>query len=512
MPVNDKSDQPPATATGDSFRSLQLPSMKPASLIRQFGPGMILMMTGIGTSHLVTAPVAGGRFGYALLWCIPIAYIFKYYGFEMAFRFTHATGRSILDAYSTAWKKLPVWYVLITSVIQAAVGQAGRLVASAAVVYYFFRQYLGWDIPGLGDDAELSFYALLLGIVSVAIILGGKYGAVELVTKITAGILIVCSLGVYVVEPAPVGEFVHFFQLDTPDGSWLIIASFLGLLPTGIDVSLLASEWGKAKNTGMGRIRDELEAQDMAARFDTFTSGKEDLAVDTSRMPGHAREYCRRWFKIALWDFRVGHVISFILACVFMLLAAVWLFPSEIQGNAVMGEIARIFTDSVGPGMMLVFLAGAMAATYSTAFNYFDGRPRLVGACCRNLFPATAALPGTARDDLGTEHRTRWYSEYNIYRITMLFSLVTAVAIIAGLPRPVFLVLVASALAYFVAPVIFFLNLYYCFTVIPKDDKVFYPSRFAKWFGWLSLAVFSGMSLVLIWQQLVPRVAAAFGG
>ena len=85
-------------------------------------------------------------------------------------------------------------------------------------------------------------------------------------------------------------------------------------------------------------------------------------------------------------------------------------------------------------------------------------------------------------------------------------------AIIAGLPRPVFLVLVASALAYFVAPVIFFLNLYYCFTVIPKEDKVFYPSTFAKWFGWLSLAVFTGMSLVLIWQQLVPRVAAAFGG
>ena len=79
--------------------------MAPMSMVRLFGPGMILMMTGIGTSHLITAPVAGGRFGYALLWCIPISYIFKYYGFEMAFRFTHATGRSMLDAYATAWKK-----------------------------------------------------------------------------------------------------------------------------------------------------------------------------------------------------------------------------------------------------------------------------------------------------------------------------------------------------------------------------------------------------------------------
>ena len=74
----------------------------------KFGPGIILMMTGIGTSHTVTAPTAGGHFGYALLWCIPIDYIFKYYGFEMAFRFTNATGKSLIEAYSTTWKKWPL--------------------------------------------------------------------------------------------------------------------------------------------------------------------------------------------------------------------------------------------------------------------------------------------------------------------------------------------------------------------------------------------------------------------
>ena len=498
--MTDRSKEGPTeTGTGKgSLDALELPSMAPASLLRNFGPGMILMMTGIGTSHLVTAPVAGGRFEYALLWCIPIAYIFKYYGFEMAFRFTHATGRSMLDAYATAWKKLPVWYVLIATVIQSAVGQAGRLIAAAAVVLYFFNQYLGLDMPGLDNDQELAAYALILGVVSVTIILRGKYGAVELVTKIAAGLLIVCTIAVYVVEPAPVGEFVHFFQLDAPSGSWLIIASFLGLLPTGIDVSLQASEWGKAKKVGMGRIRKELEKQGLASRFDAFDEDKTDLSVDTSRMPPHALEYCRRWFRIGLWDFRTGHVISFILACIFLVLAAVWLYPSEVQGNAVMGEIARIFTDSVGPGVMIVFLAGAMAATYSTAFNYFDGWPRVVGACCRNLFQCTAALPGTARDDLEAEHRKRWYSEDNLYRATMLFSLITSVAIIAGLPRPVYLVLVASALAYFVAPVIFFLNIYFCFKVIPKEDRIFYPSTFATWFSWISLAVFTGMCLILI--------------
>ena len=494
--------QTPDNTDPNGFDSLELPSMAPGSLVRQFGPGMMLMMTGVGTSHLVTAPVAGGRYGYALLWCLPVAYIFKYYGFEMAIRFTHATGRSMLDAYATAWKKIPVWYVLITTIIQSAVGQAGRLIAAAAVVFYFFRMYLGVDIPGFDDDQELAVYGFLLGVTSVAIILRGRYAVVELATKIAAGILIVCTFAVYAVQPAPVTEFVHFFQLEKPEGSWLIIASFLGLLPTGIDVSLQASEWGKAKKVGMGRLRSDMEAQGLATKFDTFNACKEDLAVDVSRLPEHAQEYCRRWFRIGLLDFRVGHVISFLLATIFLVLAAVWLYPSEVSGNAVMGEIARIFTDSVGPSLMLVFLAGALAATYSTVFNYFDGWPRVVGACCRNLFRKTAALPRTSRETLDLLQRKTWYSEYNIYRASMIFSLIASVAIIAGIPRPVYLVLVASALAYFVAPVIFFLNLYYCRTIIPKDDVLFYPSTFATWFSWLSLIVFTGMSAILVLQRV----------
>ncbi len=494
--------QTPDNTDPNGFDSLELPSMAPGSLVRQFGPGMMLMMTGVGTSHLVTAPVAGGRYGYALLWCLPVAYIFKYYGFEMAIRFTHATGRSMLDAYATAWKKIPVWYVLITTIIQSAVGQAGRLIAAAAVVFYFFRMYLGVDIPGFDDDQELAVYGFLLGVTSVAIILRGRYAVVELATKIAAGILIVCTFAVYAVQPAPVAEFVHFFQLEKPEGSWLIIASFLGLLPTGIDVSLQASEWGKAKKVGMGRLRSDMEAQGLATKFDTFNACKEDLAVDVSRLPEHAQEYCRRWFRIGLLDFRVGHVISFLLATIFLVLAAVWLYPSEVSGNAVMGEIARIFTDSVGPSLMLVFLVGALAATYSTVFNYFDGWPRVVGACCRNLFRKTAALPRTSRESLDLLQRKTWYSEYNIYRASMIFSLIASVAIIAGIPRPVYLVLVASALAYFVAPVIFFLNLYYCRTIIPKDDVLFYPSTFATWFSWLSLIVFTGMSAILVLQRV----------
>ena len=496
------SDSPPREPA-PTFDDLKIPDMSPRSLLRQFGPGMILMMTGIGTSHLVTAPTAGGRFEYGLLWCVLLAYVFKYYGFELAFRFTNATGKSLMAAYATSPGKLPVWYVLVTTIVQCAVGQAGRLIAAAAVLYYLFSAQMGLEVPLWG-------WAAFLGALSVVILLWGRYAALEAGAKIAGGLLFVSAVIVYFVRPAPIGELEHFLIFDAPPGSWLVIAGFLGLLPTGIDVSLQASEWGKAKRAGMARIRDRLEAAGLAPAFDPFAPRVSDLTVDVRRLPERAVEYSRRCFRISLWDFRLGHVVSFVIATIFLLLAAVWLYPSPIEGRAVMGEIAGIFTESVGPWMMTIFMLGAFAATFSTAFNYFDGWPRIVGACCRNLFRPTAALAGIAADQVTAEHRRRWYSEFNIYRMTMLFSLVSAVVFIAVVPRPVYLVLVASALAYFVAPVIFCLNFHYCLKVIPKDDPHFYPSAFARVFTWISIVVFTGMSLILILGRIFD--VALFGG
>jgi hypothetical protein len=290
----------------------------------------------------------------------------------------------------------------------------------------------------------------------------------------------------------------HFFLVETPEGSWLLIAALLGLLPTGIDVSLQASEWGKAKKKGMCQIRERLEDMNIVRKFDPFAPDRNALTVDVTKLPDNAVEYTRAWFKIGLWDFRLGHFVSFIIAAIFMILAAVWIYPSPVEGRAVMGEIAGIFTQSIGPGMMIIFMIGAFAATFSTAFNYFDGWPRIVGACCRNLFRATAALDGVSRDELTDDRRRSWYSEYNIYRITMIYSLLASVAIITGLESPVFLVLVASALAFFISPIIFFLNFYYCLVIIPKHDKAFYPSMFAQIFSWFSLIALTAITVIFV--------------
>ncbi|MBS4024717.1 MAG: Nramp family divalent metal transporter [Clostridia bacterium] len=476
---------------------LQLPDMTPRALFNHFGPGMLLMMTGIGTSHLVTAPVAGAQFQYALLWSVLVSYVFKYYGFEMAFRFTNSTGKSILDAMCTTKGKWAIWYTLIATLIQAAVGQAGRVIATAAVMYFLFTQYLGWPF-------DLWHYGAFLGVLCCTIVLAGQYKAIEVATKILVILLVTTTFYVFFYDPPPITAYTHFFIFDIPAGSMLILAAFLGLLPTGIDVALQSSEWGKARKSGLPLIRKTLEEHGVAGRFDSFNPKTADLAVDINKLSPHAQEYCRRWFKIGSLDFGIGHFISFVIATMFLLLSAMWIYPNDVSGRGVMGIIAKMFTESVGPGMMYMFLIGAFAATFSTALNYYDGWPRVVGACCRNLFKKTADLSGI--DNPTPEAKKVWYSEYNIWRITMMYSLITSVLIIYGFQSPVALVLIASATALGIAPVIFYYTFKFCREIIPKDNKVFYPSKPVIWFTWLSLIIFTGMTLLVLFYDVIAKI------
>ena len=105
---------------------------------------------------------------------------------------------------------------------------------------------------------------------------------------------------------------------------------------------------------------------------------------------------------------------------------------------------------------------------------------------------ASAAPSRTVRDTRQIR------SAISINAAPFFASRIAAVAIMAGFPHPVLLVLVASALALSISPIIFFLNLFYCLTIIPKNDKAFYPSRFTRWFAWSSLATFAGLTIVLL--------------
>jgi len=49
-----------------------------SNLKKSIGPGLIMAAAAMGVSHLVQSTRAGAEFGYALVWAVLLANLFKY--------------------------------------------------------------------------------------------------------------------------------------------------------------------------------------------------------------------------------------------------------------------------------------------------------------------------------------------------------------------------------------------------------------------------------------------------
>jgi Mn2+/Fe2+ NRAMP family transporter len=431
--------------------------LKGARAIRYLGPGLIVAMSGIGTSHLVLAPVAGASFEFVLLWLLPLAYLLKWQGFELAMRYTAATGETVIDGYSKVPgpRMWPVWIIAVGSIVLGIAGMAGMVSAAATVL---------WAVWG---GVPLVAYSALISLVAIAILLTGRYRGLEAVTKILAGVLIVATIIVFSVVGLRIEAFSHFFIAAVPVGSTLLVSGMLGWLPTGIDLSVWASLWTKAKGRGMVKIREALGPE----------------AVEDT--PEQYREYADSWYRATLYDFRIGHIVSFVIASMYLMLGAMILSPRGIvpEGAETMLIISEIFTRTVGQWMFPLFLAGAFAALFSTFFACYDGYPRAFSAASSAIFKPRVERP--------------WWTERSAWVAAMLGLFVSAIVFIGFLPEPVFLVMLSATMSLLLAPVIFGLNLYVCMKYIPQ--RRYRPGMFVV--GWSVVGVLA-LAIMGVWLTL----------
>ncbi len=71
-------------------------------IIKALGPGILYAGAAIGASHLVQSTRAGASYGFEIVWAVIFINLFKYPFFEFAYRYTAATGNSMLEGYRTS--------------------------------------------------------------------------------------------------------------------------------------------------------------------------------------------------------------------------------------------------------------------------------------------------------------------------------------------------------------------------------------------------------------------------
>jgi Mn2+/Fe2+ NRAMP family transporter len=237
-------------------------------------------------------------------------------------------------------------------------------------------------------------------------------------------VLFLATLAVFVPAVPPPAAFANFVIPKIPAGSIPLIAAILGWMPTGIDVSIWHSLW---------------------------TLEKHPELLSSSAQAGRRVEILR----LSLTDMRIGYALSFVVAAVFLMLAALFLQGTgrKIADEGFAESLAAIYTERIGAWMYVVFMVAAFSAMYSTTYTVMDGFSR--------SFAETVA---TLRPDL----RARWWKR--LYWGFVSVTAAVAYVVVVTVGKPVTLVTVVALLSLSVAPLYYGLN-YYCVTRFIKEDK-----------------------------------------
>jgi Mn2+/Fe2+ NRAMP family transporter len=424
---------------------------KPIRFFQMLGPGILVAATSIGASHIVMSPVAGARFGFALLWVVVFAHLLKYHAFEFGPRFATATGGSLLEGYARVPgpRHWPLYVFLLGTVLQGVAVLAGVVSVTAAVAY------AGWG--GL----TLPSWGVLLATLIVVLLWTGRYWGLDFLNKIMMLLLVLASLVAFFAAPPPATAYRHLILPIIPEGSIFLLAALVGWMPTGLDVSIWHSLWAKEKEKTWKKYAG-----------------------------GESTELRGRMYRAALFDMRLGYGVSLVLGLVFLSLGAVLLQPRGLvpQGAEVAKTLSDVYTTVLGDWMYPVFITAAFFAMFSTAYAVMDGFPRAFAETLRLLF--SRGKP----ERVG--RRAYWIFLLSIYAL--------AVAFLTFLPRPVLLVTAAAALSLLFAPLYYVLN-YYCVTRLMRDEE-YRPGRPARALALAGIVFVTAGAVLFLYTEIYLRL------
>lgn len=431
--------------------------------VRWLGPGFVMAATAIGASHLVLAPTAGAAFGYALLWVMPFAHLFKYPAFEFGPRFAIATGTSLLHGYARVPgpRNWGLWLFLTGTIVQGVTVLAGVLgvAASVAAVALPF--------------ASIPLLSLTLGALIAWLLRSGGFSGLSGLSKWMLLVLAVMTLFAFLARPPGEGFLRGLVVPVVPGASIVLLAAIVGWMPTGIDVSVWHSMWA-------------LERRQLWAERAFVTS-----APPGAVSQGDAPVDPRRVFALGRLDMQLGYGLSLVLAVFFVALGAEVLRPAGLvpQGAEVAIALARLYTETLGAWVLPLLLLAAFFGMFSTAYGVLDGFPRAFRETVRRLGRHTSG-------EFASQSRTGG----RLYWGFLLVSLALAFAETLIIPDPVVLVTIAAVASFLVAPVLYFVN-YTCVTRL-IDDPTLRPGAGLRAWAAVGIICMLGATGLFLYLQI----------
>ncbi len=311
--------------------------------LKSLGPGLLFAGAAIGVSHLVQSTRAGADFGFGLLWALVLVNIFKYPFFQYGPRYATATGESLIDGYKKLGNGVLILYYILTFATMFTIQAAVTIVTAGLAVNLF------------GITPDLTIWSIIITIISVSILLIGKYKLLDNLIKVIIVILTVSTViavSTALFNTSESYSFTQVFPKGTLEIGFLI--AFLGWMPAPLDISAWHSLWAIEKQ------------KDLKKSFDT---------------------------KQAIFDFNIGYIATVFLAICFLSLGALVMFNTgnEFSGSAgkFAQQIISLYTENLGSQTSIFIAIAAFTTMFSTTLTTLDASPRAMAKTTELLFNKT---------------------------------------------------------------------------------------------------------------------------
>lgn len=287
----------------------------------------------IGVSHLVQSTRAGAEFGFALVWAVLLANIFKYPFLEFGPRYALATGRDMIRGYA-AMSRVALWiFIIFTVSTMFAIQAAVTLVTGS----------LAGSLTGI--DLPVTTWSGIILMLCIALLIKDRYSVLDRAIKIIMVIFTMSTLAA-MFSAIVVADYQPDPGFTAPDlwttGSIAFLIALMGWMPIPIDAATWHSIW----------------------------------SVERMKQTGY-----RPKLRETLFDFNIGYIGASLIALAFLTLGAMVMYGTGTvfasSAAAFSDQLVSLYTETLGDWARMLILICAFTTMFSTTLTVTDTYPRV---------------------------------------------------------------------------------------------------------------------------------------
>ena len=315
--------------------------------LKWYGPGLLWMLSAVGTGSILFTPRVASAYQYELLWLLLLVVFFMWIMIREMARFSVITGQSMLEGMHTLKgpRDWAVWLIFLPQLFAAAVGIAGlsAIVGSA----------LASTLPGSN-----WLYSILVIAGCTVFTASGHYMKIERLSRVMAMILMLLTVVAAVVVFSDYQSAMAGLMPQVPeDHDLYVILPWVGTILAGSMGIVWFGYWTASRGYGGGVAEEQPGRTRQGEESQT-------LELRTQRI--------RAWLKIMTGAATLGVVGGLAVIFSFMVLGAELLSPQGVmpEGSDVADDLGRLFSEVWGvAGRVMMFAAIIIALGGSILAN-----------------------------------------------------------------------------------------------------------------------------------------------